>query len=377
MFRKFCLILLAAGLVSAEPPYTLQLHSERLALKPGLERFAARVDKDGDHFLSDEELHERMKLSGRALEEWKYAFTGTLVPERTIYPNAEQVHQRLLTLAARRPGLAEVVSLGKSHEGRDLWALRLGPRRDKAVVVTGGIHAREWATVEIALEVAEQLCEAPPEAGEVWIVPLINPDGYEYSREHDNTYRKNRRPEAGVDLNRNFADAGRPHLWRSAEDSPESAKDDVGASDRPDSELYRGPSGNSEPETQALVRLELQQAPVVAVLDNHSFGNMLLRPASSDPKRYESVARAMNEAAGQAYKFESADELYKMTGNSMELHEANGILSVTLESGHSFQPPREELTKLLAYAVPANLAFVRCALSLPPLARVHSPAGQP
>jgi len=51
-----------------------------------------------------------------------------------------------------------------------------------------------------------------------------------------------------------------------------------------------------------------------------------------------------------------------MTGNSLELMEAHGIRSVTLEIGTSFQPPQAELQKLLETGIPANLAFIDEAL---------------
>ena len=46
------------------------------------------------------------------------------------------------------------------------------------------------------------------DAMELWFVPMVNPDGYEFSRNADPDWRKNRsvhHPDAvGVDLNRNY-----------------------------------------------------------------------------------------------------------------------------------------------------------------------------
>ena len=61
------------------------------------------------------------------------------------------------------------------------------------------------------------------------ILPLVNPDGYEYSHSSDRLWRKNRRPPPagkvcpGVDLNRNF-DVGYG----------------LGASTNPCEEVYQG-----------------------------------------------------------------------------------------------------------------------------------------
>lgn len=335
-------------------PYTLELNQSKVPIRQESQNLARRLDKDGDNFVSDEEL----KLKGRVLTEWKYSLTNTRSPERDLYPSYEQLTLQLQTLA-QRPH-TQLVSLGKTHESRDIWALRIGTRPEgeqPAVVVTGGHHAREWASVAVPLKVAELL--TPPADREVWIVPLVNPDGYEYSRDHDNLYRANK---AGVDLNRNYADPEHPELYRKEEDSPEKKDDDVGASDRPGAETYRGPQGASEPEVQAMIQLELKRAKTAAVLDNHGFGNWLLYPANASEEEYAALNALMNPRAH--YKFQSGAKLYTMTGNSMELLQAHHIPAVTLEVGNSFQPPASDLEELLKPALEANFAFIRQPLGM-------------
>ena len=337
-------------------PYTLELNQTQVPIREDRLKLAESLDKNGDHILSDEEL----KQKGRILTEWKHALTGTRLPERELYPSFEQVTQQLRALA-QRPH-SELISLGKSHENRDIWALRIGTQpegQQPAVVVTGGTHGREWASVAVAMQVAHLV--TPPEDREIWIVPMVNPDGYEYSRDYDNTYRTNRNPQAGVDLNRNYADEEYPELYRRANDTPDTNEDDVGASDRPDSETYRGPHGASEPEVQALIQLELKRAKTVGVIDNHGFGNWLLFPANASEEEYQALATAMDP--DKHYKFQSGAKLYIMTGNSMELLEAHHIKAITLEVGNSFQPPAKDLEELLKPAVRANLAFLRQALT--------------
>jgi len=331
--------------------YTLELNQAQVPIRQDWLKMAERLDKNGDHILSDEEL----KQKGRILTEWKYALTDTRLPERDLYPSFDQITTQLQALAQKPHH--QLVSLGKSHENRDIWALRIGTQAEgqaPAVVVTGGTHGREWASVAVALQVAQVV--AAPDDREIWIVPVVNPDGYEYSRDHDNTYRANRNPQAGVDLNRNYADAENPDLYRRPSDTL-ATNDDVGASDRPDSETYRGPHGASEPEVQALLQLELKRAKTVGVIDNHGFGNWLLYPANASEEEYRALATAMDP--GQHYKFQSGAKLYTMTGNSMELLQAHQIKAVTLEVGNSFQPPAQDLEELLKPAVAANLAFLR------------------
>jgi murein tripeptide amidase MpaA len=72
-----------------------------------------------------------------------------------------------------------------------------------------------------------------------YILPVVNPDGYEYSHRTDRLWRKNRRGSgrcAGTDLNRNFG-----YKWGGA-----------GSSQVPCKEIFAGSHPFSEPETAAL-----------------------------------------------------------------------------------------------------------------------------
>ena len=80
---------------------------------------------------------------------------------------------------------------------------------------------------------------------ELWFVISANPDGYQYTFDHERLWRKNLRDNDGdgqitvadgVDPNRNFAEH-----W---------GYDNEGSSPDPADDTYRGPSAASEPETQ-------------------------------------------------------------------------------------------------------------------------------
>ncbi|KAJ0173498.1 hypothetical protein K1T71_010647 [Dendrolimus kikuchii] len=142
-----------------------------------------------------------------------------------------------------------MLSIGKSAEGRDIYALTLQKSKVKSsVIVEGGIHGHEWISTEFVLYLANQLIHANGSYGRlkdlseryIWhFIPLVNPDGYEYSHNEDRLWRKNRRVmenNVGVDLNRNF-----PYSFGSH-----------GASYDPSDENYCGPNPLSEPETIAL-----------------------------------------------------------------------------------------------------------------------------
>nr|CAD2199713.1 unnamed protein product [Meloidogyne enterolobii] len=180
------------------------------------------------------------------------------------YNSYSQMVAWMRALAKQNPKFVQFISIGKSHEGRGIEGLEIGSRgfRKRAFWIDGGIHAREWAAPHTALYFIHQLVsrygkdeEITRLANEItWIiVPLLNPDGYEFTRSSTNPnirlWRKNRSPThcvrdqwgrnrccKGVDLNRNFDF----HFKES------------GSSDDPCSEIYQGKHAFSEPEARAV-----------------------------------------------------------------------------------------------------------------------------
>ena len=199
----------------------------------------------------------------------------------------------LLDSLARANPRVHLDTLGLTAEGRPLLAAKVGAADDAAgranVMFMATYHAREWAATEMALRLLRLLAdpaladarppgELPPGTRarverltaerDVWVVPVVNPDGYQYTFTGDRLWRKNRRPGAnggavGVDLNRNHSER-----W---------GYDDAGSSGTPTSEVYRGPAPASEPETQAVERFHAEHPPVVAV-SYHTFTGLLLYP---------------------------------------------------------------------------------------------------
>ena len=171
-----------------------------------------------------------------------------------------------------------VDTVGRSYEGRPILAVKIGPRGDSPtrpnVLFVATHHAREWAATEMALRLITRLATATDlrtdslvNQRDIWVVPVVNPDGYEYTFSTDRLWRKNRRPMAGgyvgVDLNRNHS-----VTW---------GLDDAGSSPNPSSEIYRGPSPASEPEVAALQAFHALHPPVISV-SYHTYAGLLLFP---------------------------------------------------------------------------------------------------
>jgi murein peptide amidase A len=126
--------------------------------------------------------------------------------------------------------------LGRSVRGVPLWSRDIVPTAGSArlrVLVLGGIHGDELASVNLVFDWLERVVAAPTDAIHWRMVPLVNPDGLLQKR----PTRFNAR---GVDLNRNFptqdwsTDAQAYWVNRTGKDP----------------RRYPGPLAMSEPETR-------------------------------------------------------------------------------------------------------------------------------
>ncbi|HTR21268.1 MAG TPA: M14 family zinc carboxypeptidase [Gemmatimonadales bacterium] len=181
------------------------------------------------------------------------------------------------TLAAwaATDSLIHVDSIGASVEGRPILAVKIGaPDDDPArpnVLFLATHHAREWVSTEMAMRLirwlADSLSPTLRNTRDIWVIPVENPDGYQYTFTTDRLWRKNRRLNGngtyGVDLNRNY-----PEFW---------GYDDAGSSSAPDAETYRGTGPASEPETRAMLTFHAAHPPVVAV-SYHTYSGLVLYP---------------------------------------------------------------------------------------------------
>ncbi|MBN1512933.1 MAG: DUF2817 domain-containing protein [Phycisphaerae bacterium] len=128
--------------------------------------------------------------------------------------------------------------LGYSVEGRPIECVTFG-HGPAPVLVLGGFHGNERASVRVAEELVELLNDTPSLlAGRcVVVVPNVNPDGYA---------RDTRKNARGVDLNRNFP----------AEDwTPSNRRNGS----------HGGPTSLSEPESQIVLDLVRQLEPSLII----------------------------------------------------------------------------------------------------------------
>lgn len=180
-----------------------------------------------------------------------------------------------------------------------------GNPNNPAIWLDGGIHAREWISPAAVTYIVDQFAEdwesQPAYVRNIdwYVLPVANPDGYEYTHTTDRLWRKNRGGNgrgrcAGADLNRNFG-----YRWGGQ-----------GASQQPCSEIYAGRTAFSEPETLAQkLFMERTAANFRGFLTFHSYGQYILYPWGYDrvvPPDYKDLERVGREAA-KVSKIESGD----------------------------------------------------------------------
>jgi carboxypeptidase T len=270
------------------------------------------------------------------------------------YKTPDEVKQILDSYVTKYGSLASLHSIGKSVEGRDIWALRITSQTEPAqkskpaILFNGMHHAREVMTPEVVLDTIDQLLtryDRDPQITqwvnrtEIWLIPMLNPDGNQRVWTRNAMWRKNTRGGYGVDINRNY-----PYRWGGCQ----------GSSGNTQSETYRGPVAASEPETMALMNLVALAEPVFNI-SYHSYSEMVLFPYGCDGARAETkeivepIGRAIaavlpRESSSGTYAAGTSWEiLYSVDGSDMDwMYHEHHVLPFVIELNsdeQGFQPP--------------------------------------
>ena len=274
--------------------------------------------------------------------------------------------------------ISERLIIGQSIEGRDIWAFKISdnPNIDEdepEVLYTSLIHAREPLSMMSLFYFTQKLAEGYNTDDELtylvnnremWFVPVINPDGYVYNEfiepSGGGMHRKNRKDTncgngtgRGIDLNRNFGFG-----W---------GADNIGSSSDPCSEVYRGDSPFSEPETEA-VRDFILNHDFKNVLHYHSYSNLYIHafgdgsyPEEPDLTTHREIGLEMARHNGY-YVGTGLDGIgYTVNGDAVDWSYGDqGLIAYVPEVGsysQGFWPSEDEVEQLCIDQLHPNKIF--------------------
>jgi carboxypeptidase T len=355
--------------------------SQLLTAPLGLDVWEVRAD----HLVlqATEAQAERLEHMGYGVEQLHEteSYLSTFATEEAVagYHSVETLEADLRRLAENHSEVAELHEIGRSVENRPIWALRLGERRGSTLKMAflGCHHAREWISVEVPYLLAEHLVTnattSPVQQwlhqGEIWVAPMVNPDGHEYTRTHERLWRKNRRrnPDGsvGVDPNRNYG-----YMWGTLNVST--------SSHVPRDDTYVGPRAFSEPEVRAVRNLVAREL-FAGVLTYHSYSQLILFPWGytskpivdpADHREMEDLAtdmqRLIREVHSEKYTVEQSSQLYPTAGDTTDwTYGEYDIPSFTIElrpdtqAEGGFILPPSQIQPTWEENRPAALQFIR------------------
>ena len=284
-------------------------------------------------------------------------------PVDYYYRNYTEIRAILLETVANYPDIAIMYDIGDSWEktagvaDRDILAIKISDNVDvdedePEFLLLALHHAREWPTSETVLQVIQNLTEGYGsddriswliDNREIWIVPVVNPDGLDFALTEDDMWRKNRRDNLdgtfGVDLNRNYDG--------SQNGDPLGAWGGAGTSDLNYSDVYCGEYAFSEPETQSIRDLARAHDFQIA-FDFHTYDDSVMWPwgytanLTSDDAYFVDIGQQL--AALNGYEAAQSVDLYPTTGDSLDwLYGSLDIFAFLFEMGAtSFHPDYEE-----------------------------------
>lgn len=300
-----------------------------------------------------------------------------------FYHTYAEVKAELDQAVAAHPDIARRFNIGRSYEGRKIWAIKISDNvgsdeNEPEIFINAQIHARERATNELALAIVGWLTESYGDTDsfgqrvtdivnsrEIFIVPTMNPDGAEFDmkggRWHE--WRKNRQPipnssKIGVDLNRQFE-----YKWGCC----------GGSSGKPGAWNYRGPYPWYAPEARRYRnfvdnRVVNGEQQIRVILSLHSAGRLVLWPYAytkqdvppdmTQDDHDTFVALGTELANLNGYRPEQGSDLYIVDGDQDDwAYHEHGIFAFTFEmkrgSKDRYYPSQSELAIDIANNRPA------------------------
>jgi len=288
-------------------------------------------------------------------------------------------------LGENHSDILSYTSLGITYEGRNIWMVKLSDNVDTnedepGVLLMGAHHGNEKPSYESLIFFIEYIVENfnkkntdndndgflnediidgidndddglidedPSEERvreivnntEIFVIPMVNPDGVEYKTSHDDGWRKNRAPKEGqtinigVDLNRNYA-----YKWELYKIFPIAYHDAYMSN--PESFNYRGEAPFSEKETTAIKKF-VESEDIKISISYHSYGEFITYPwthtsqRTPNEKQFVSIGRGFS-SINKYYLYQGRGTILPWPGGTIGtsenwLYAKNNILSFVIE----------------------------------------------
>ena len=272
--------------------------------------------------------------------------------------------------------------IGYEDYQHDIWLLKISDNvndneDEPGVYLMGAHHSREPISTEVVLGIIEHLTSnygnddaitAMVDNSEIYIVPMVNPDGHEVVLNQLNTWWRKSVADNnndgqfsytsdgpdGVDPNRNYG-------WNWSGD---------GSSSNPASETYHGPSVFSEPGVAAMRDL-MAAHHFTTGISYHSYSELVLYPygyssscVAPDEDALRELAVNMGESipkiTGSGHYFpEQSNDLYPASGVTDDwAYGEHGIFCFTVELAQEFIPPASQVPTIVNDNLEAALMVV-------------------
>jgi carboxypeptidase T len=351
---------------------------EYLLLQNTNYRFDILIDDWFDQYkkfpsLSQAEKNEFIEKSKREMNVSGFGF-GSM---GGFYTLAEVIAE-LDNMKSQFPNLITTkVSIGNTVENRPMYMVKISDNPDidenePEVLYTALHHAREPESMMQMIYFMYYLLEnynSDPSVKylvnnrELFFIPVVNPDGYEYNRSTNPTgggmWRKNRKNNGGsygIDLNRNYG----PYDYWNAPNG--------GSSTTPSNDTYRGTAPFSEPETTNIKNF-LAVRNFKNALNYHTYSNLLVYPYGAlssetpDSVIFHEYAIDMTAINGYTYGTDMQTVGYSTRGNSDDyMYDGDTVLNsgkifaMTPEVGSTgFWPTQAEIFPLAIENLYPNL----------------------
>ncbi|XP_067849542.1 carboxypeptidase B2 [Heptranchias perlo] len=243
------------------------------------------------------------------------------------YHSLEEIYLWMSQITKAHPSFIQKVLIGPSSEKRLIYVLKVFKGTDSpkgALWIDCGIHAREWIApafcqwfMQYLIDTRDKVITDILNSFEIYILPVWNVDGYEYTWTTNRFWRKNRSNHnkgrcIGTDLNRNWDVS-----WCGN-----------GASKDPCSETYCGRYPESEPEVNAVATFIRQRSNhIKCYISIHSYSQIIMFPYSYKMSRSKdhdelnyvawTAATALRSVHGTSYSYgNSAKTIYLSSGCS-------------------------------------------------------------